>query len=90
MNKREIIERIEELKNMSKAFELLTDDRDEEELLTELEGLIDELIFFYKEKLDKVICDDEEIEKHETDFENLGQGWEYYLGIGENIPSYLR
>ncbi|WP_156099370.1 hypothetical protein [Caloranaerobacter azorensis] len=34
--------------------------------------------------------EDEEIEKHEIDFENLGQGWEYYLGIGENIPSYLR
>lgn len=60
MNKREIIERIEELKNMNKVFELLTNDRDEEELLTELEGLIDELIFFYNEKLDKVICDEGE------------------------------
>ncbi|RKD22426.1 hypothetical protein SAMN02745883_00723 [Caminicella sporogenes DSM 14501] len=74
MNKKEIIERIEELKNMNKAFELLTDDRDEEELLTELEGLIDEVIFFYNEKLDEL-----------EGTVDIDQGFEYQMAIRENV-----
>jgi len=54
MNKREIRKRIEILKRISLDLDLLTDDRDEEELLAELEGLIDEVRYFYVEKLDEL------------------------------------
>ncbi len=54
MNKREIRERIKFLKRISLDLDLLTDDKDEEELLAELEGLIDEVRYFYEEKLDEL------------------------------------
>jgi len=54
MNKRESRKRIESLKRISLELDLLTDDRDEEELLAELEGLIDEVRYFYVEKLDEL------------------------------------
>lgn len=75
MNKREIIKRIEELKNINKVFELITNDSDEEKYLEDIEGAIDEAIFFYKEKLDEL----------ETKNVDIDQGYEYAMGIRENV-----
>lgn len=79
MSKKEIEQRIEELRQINKDFELITEDSDEEEMLQEIEGAIDEAIFFYKEKLSKL----------ETTYVDIDQGYEYAMAIGVNVAHMM-
>lgn len=49
----ELEKRIEEFKNIRKMLDLVTDDLDERDILDDIEGTLDEAIFFYEEKLEK-------------------------------------
>ncbi len=78
MNRKEILKRINELKSINKVFELITDDIDEQKYLEEIEGTIDEAIYFYQEKLEEI------------NMVSINQGQAYSDGIRENIhPAYV-
>lgn len=55
MDRAQILERIEELQQINKEFELIFfNDEDEEGMIADIEGAIEEAIFFYKDKLSEI------------------------------------